>query len=356
MRRIELSGSFEAMGEAFGEATRAEIDALYTRRVANALGQALTYGGRMATEADLLGLAARCLPVCERFHPAGAAELRGIARGANRTPEEILAMQGLTDLRDTLAWGGDLESTGGCTSCIVQRDAAADGRVRLAQTWDLATDNMPFVVAVHRRPVEGPETWSVTTVGCLSLMGMNAYGVAIGTTNLRTTDAGVGVPYLSVIQRALETTSAREAADWIAHAPRAAAHSYSAVDARGAAFSIECATRTAHVVEVQEGAHVHCNHCQHEAHQAIEAPTPKESSRARQRRMEELLARRDGSIDAEYLKLCFADSANGKLAICRDDFDGISTNAAVVMTPEVPELWACHGLPSRNPWVELMVV
>ncbi len=354
MRSIELAGGFQQMGEAFGEATRDEIAELYARRVANALGQALRYGGRRASEDDLLALAARCLAVCERFHPEGAAELRGIARGAMQSAERILAMNGLTDLRDTLAWGGDLESAGGCTSCIVQRDASADGRVRLAQSWDLATDNLPFVLAVHRRPERGPETWSVTTVGCLSLMGMNAHGVAVGTTNLRTTDAGVGVPYLSVIHRALEATSAREAADRIARAPRAAAHSYSVVDRRGDAFAIECATRTAHVALVQEGAHVQCNHCQVEAHVAIEADTPRESSCARQQRMQELLAQRDGEIDSEFLRRCFADSANGKLAICRDDFDGISTNAAVVMTPEAPEFWACHGVPSRSSWRNLL--
>ena len=47
---------------------------------------------------------------------------------------------------------------------------------------------------------------------------------------------------------------------------------------------------------------------------------------------------------------CLADQANGKLAICRDDFDGISTNAALLVSPEGPYLSACQGLPSAAPW------
>jgi hypothetical protein len=69
--------------------------------------------------------------------------------------------------------------------------------------------------------------------------------------------------------------------------------------------------------------------------------------------MQELL-REAPRIDGRFLEGCLADGANGALAICRDDFDGISTNAALVVCPEGPSLRACHGLPSRGGWVELL--
>ncbi len=346
MRFIELAGTPVAMGEAFGEACREPIARLYALRLENALRQATQYGGRVISEAELLRLAGACLAACERFDARGSDELRGIARGAGLSAERVLAMQGLTDLRDGLAWG-DLSEAGaeGCTALIAQRDACVDGRARLAQSWDLASDNAPFVVAVHRRPQGALETWSVTTVGCLSLMGVNAAGLALGTTNLRTRDSGVGVPYLSLIHRALEEREAESAARVIAAAPRAGAHCYLALDAAGEARVLECTGRLSHTFRIRGGTHVHTNHCQVPAHAALEADTPRRSSEARLARMRALVAERHGAIEGAWLRSCFADAAGGALAICRRDFDGISTNAAVVITPELGELWACAGVP-----------
>jgi isopenicillin-N N-acyltransferase-like protein len=346
MRWIELAGTPAAMGEAFGEAFREPIAALYALRLENALRQATQFGGRPASEALLLRLAGACLTACEGYDARGSEELRGIARGSGQSPERVLAMQGLTDLRDGLAWG-DLSELGadGCTAVLAQRDACVDGRPRMAQSWDLASDNAPFVVAVHRRPANALETWSVTTVGCLSLMGVNAAGLALGTTNLRTRDAGVGVPYLSLIHRALAERDAETAVRGIAAAPRAGAHSYLALDAAGEARVVECTGRLSQIFRVRAGTHVHTNHCQVPAHAALEADTPRRSSEARLARMRALVAERHGAIDGAWLRGCFADAAGGALAICRRDFDGISTNAAVVITPELGELWACAGVP-----------
>jgi isopenicillin-N N-acyltransferase-like protein len=349
LRLLRFEGTPERMGEAYGESCREAIAALYALRLENALDQALRYGKRPAQESDLLALAAACLEVSAVFHPAGAAELRGIARGAGLLPAQVLAMNGLTDLRDALAWGAPPESAAGCTAFIVQRDHTADGQLWAGQTWDLGSENLPHVVAVERHPEDAPETRCVTTVGCLSLMGMNSEGVAIGTTNLRTIDARVGVPYLSVIHAALEERSAEEAADRILRAPRAGGHSYSVIDRQGRAYAIECTARRGRRIALRGGFHVHTNHCQLPEHQELEAALPFASSEARLERMRELL--RDGDqIDQAYLESCLADDANGKLAICRDDFDGISTNAALLVSPEGPLLTACKGLPSTAPW------
>ena len=353
MRIVHLAGTPGRMGEAFGEGCRQAIAELYALRLENALAQALRYGGRSIGEAELLALAGACLEASARFDPEGTEELRGIAHGAGLSAERVLAMNGLTDLRDALAWGGPpLEAAGGCTAFVVQRDRSADGRLWAGQTWDLGSDNQPYVVAVHRTPARGPETWCVTTVGCLSLMGMNEHGVAIGTTNLRTTDARPGVPYLSVIHRALAECSAAAAAALIARAPRAGGHAYTVVDRAGDAFAVECTARHARTFALRGGFHVHTNHCQVAEHQALEADIPFASSRTRLARMQELL-RGAERIDGPFLETCLADRANGTLAICRDDFDGISTNAALVACPEGRRLRVCHGLPSRGGWTDL---
>ncbi len=355
MKVLELSGTATQMGEAFGEACRDQIAELYAIRLRNALAQAKSYGGRDASETDLLALSERCLPLTEAYDAEGFAELCGIARGADLPVARVLALNGLTDFRDALAWSGELDAFGGCTWFVVAADRSATGKVLCGQTWDLGTDNRPFVVALHRRPLAGPESWTVTTAGCLSLMGMNSAGIAIGTSNLRTLDARPGVPYLSLIHRALACRSHDAAVAAITAGPRAGAHAYYVVDGEGRASAIECTALQARVIPVETGVHVHTNHCQIAAHAQIEGDVPRASSEARQRRMSELLrgAGSQGSLTLTELKSFLADSAGGELAICRDDFDGVSTNAAIVMAPASASAHACHGLPSTAEWIDL---
>ncbi len=350
MRYVHLEGTPAEMGEAFGEGFRAEIQELSRLRTANALAQARLYGGRQVDEGALLALAAASLEACAAYHPDGHEELLGIARGAALAPEAALAMGGLTDLRDALAWGGPLEALGGCTAFLVPEARAADGRLRLGQTWDLGTDNQPFVVAVHRRPRRGPATWCVTTVGCLSLMGINEHGLAVGTTNLRTVDARPGVPYLQLIHKALGARELGEALRCLETAPRAGAHSYLLADAHGKAAVLESTATRSHLRVLTRDCEVQTNHCQARELAALEGATPRASSEARLGRMRGLLAGR-GLLDDGALRACLSDRQGGALAINRDDVDGISTNAAVLATPVARCLQACQGAPDRGRWL-----
>jgi isopenicillin-N N-acyltransferase-like protein len=350
MRTYSFSGTPRALGQAFGEACRAEIATLYDLRVRNALEQALRFGGQRATEADLLALAERSIGLTRAFDPAGWDELTGIAEGANLPVVQVLAMNGLTDFRDGLAWPESSQADG-CTSIMVHGAATAHGRVLAGQTWDLATDNLPHVIAVHRRPAEGPETWTLTTDGCLSLIGLNDAGIAVGTTNIRTMDARAGVNYLSILHAALACRTFEDAAAAITRAHRAGAHYYWLVDAKGQAAGIECSARRAFRADVTSGFAVHANHALHPEVRAIEGNAPGASSLARQTRLEALAAAAVGRLTREDVEGFFADTADGANAICRDDLDGLNTNGVVVVDPAEGLFRLCHGVPTRNPWV-----
>jgi isopenicillin-N N-acyltransferase-like protein len=345
MQSIELSGSSREMGEQFGEAFREEIAELYELRVANAIRDAYRFGGRVVTEQDLLELSAVCYEISDAFDSEGASEQVGIARGSHLSIAQITALGGLTDLRDVLSWAGPLERDGGCTGIIRYRE-----RIELAQTWDLASDNMPYVVYVNRKPSQGPETWSVTTVGCLSLIGMNEYGTALGTTNLRTTDARPGVPYLNVIHRSLRESTAHAASEVVKRAPRAAAHSFLIADS-STGMVVECSATEYDVRYVYHAtpALVQTNHCLTPAHQEIESTAPNDSSHARFARASELVQEAD-------LRDILADVQNEELAICRHDFEGISTNAAVIMCPSKATMSIVHGPPDENLWADMEIV
>jgi len=353
MRILSFAGAPAAIGEAFGEQCRAEIAELYAARLRNAIGQAKQHGGRDVGEPAVLEVARACLAPTRDHHPDGFAELEGIARGAGLSIEQIVAMNGLTDIRDVLAWAGELEAFGGCTAFVVAGDFTANGKLVCGQTWDLATDNMPHVLTVHRRPSEGPETWSLTTVGCLSLIGLNDHGIACGTTNIRTTDARPGVTYLSLIHKALSATTLTEASAAITDAHRAGAHFYYLADGGGRGLGLECSPTRVERVEVKNGAYVHTNHCLSPELQAVEGNTPSDSSHARQDRLEALIAADCDTADLDAAKRWLADRENGENAISRTDYAGISSNGAVVMEPESGTIHVGHGPPHLTTWVDL---
>jgi isopenicillin-N N-acyltransferase-like protein len=352
---LAFTGTPRQIGEAFGESCRAQIAELYRRRVDNALAQAKEYGGRTVTEATLLAVSRGCLPASEAYDPDGLVELMGIARGANLSTEQIFAMNALTDLRDVLAFGDMKHWPVGeeCSSFIIAKDKTADGKTLCGQTWDLATDNMPFVVGVHRRPEGRPETWSLTTVGCLSLIGLNAEGMAIGTTNIRTIDSRLGVGYLQIIHKALAAKKLADVERAIVDAPRAGAHYYYAVGEGGAGIAVECTATLAKVTRVDRGYAVHCNHILDEEEKALEASTPMTSSLCRQSRMGELIGGASSPIAAGDAKRFLADHHGGANAICRHDYAGISSNGSIVIEPESRRAWACHGQACTAAWIEL---
>jgi isopenicillin-N N-acyltransferase like protein len=353
MRVLRLKGSHRDMGRQLGSELREQTQSFYAIRLQIAIDQAWKYGGRRVDEAEVLKAARSCLPVTRAYDPKGFEELQGIAEGSGLSMEQVLALNGLTDLRDWLAWGGDEDSLGGCSAFVVQKDATQDGAMICGQTWDLATNNMPYVIGVHRQPDTGPQTWTLTTAGCLSLIGMNEDGLCVGTTNVRVTDAGSGVVYLSIIHKALSAGSHSEAVACVTDARRVSGHFYYIASADGQATALECTGTRVHQTQVEQGVYVHCNHCLIPENAELEGNKPTASSLERTSRLDRLFVDNGTQNNLDSAKTFLANTEGGLTAICRDDTEGVSSNGAVVMSPSRGEIQACHGLPSTAPWVHL---
>jgi isopenicillin-N N-acyltransferase-like protein len=212
--------------------------------------------------------------------------------------------------------------------------------------------DLDFVVAVHRRPTTGPETWSVTVAGALSLTGMSAHGVAVGTTNIKTRRSRVGVGYLSLLHRAIRSGSAAEARELVRSAPRAAAHTYWLADATGA-LELECDPDNVIERRADTAPLARTNHCMADVMRGAEGEPPTASSQKRLARAEQQL--RAGSQDVESLRVLMRDRSDGVDSINRytEDAQGTTTNACLIAVPATRELWACRGPADRGAWVRL---
>ncbi len=367
LRTIVLAGTPAQMGRAHGEALGEDIRAFADQRLRAAKVYLRERGIR--DEAAFVDLGRRCLEQLKLWDRDGWDEHHAVAAGAGIAADLLYTACNLTDLRDVITLPDDRQSVvghgrkphaprhappaeaEGCSAMLVTGAASASGEVIAGQTWDLNPPDLDFVVAFDRQPAAGPRAFTVTCAGCPSLIGLNEHGVALGTTNIKVRGARVGIPYLSLLHRALRARTREEAAAVISGADRAAAHTYWIADAAGA-LDLEC-TADRSVRRDADGALFRTNHCLVGDHQRLEGEPPSASSLAR-------LARVDGALNAqphsvETIKRLMADRSDGVDSVNRfaEDNQGTSTNACVIAVPARRELHACRGSADRGEWIRL---
>jgi len=364
MRLITLDGTPYEMGRQHGELLREEIHALAEERLRLSLRDVPG-----ASREEALALAGRCLEAHREYAPAVGEEFQGIAEGADISLERLLIGNGYTDFKDVLA-KERLETTSnpgsappnpgsaplnpvahGCSTFLVRREGSASGRTLVGQTWDMHGTAEPFVVAFHRRPRNGPETLTVTTAGCLSLIGVNEHGLAIGNSNLVPTDARPGVIYLALIHHVLAQRTLAEAQRAILDAPRASGHNYYLADGGGNLCDIET-TATQYALLIPEGpTYAHTNHYHAPSLQALAAPVEASASTfAREKRLAARLAEKAGQLDPPAIQECLADHSDGPNSVCVHGSGGDAgkTCAVAILCPDTRDLWAKAGLPCEG--------
>ena len=345
---IHVRGTAADLGRGQGEQLKPVITEFVAQRLRAAKVYLFERGIR--DQATFLNLGRQCLETLKSWDFDGWVEHMALAEAAGVDAVDLYTTGNMTDIRDILVLGAMSADAEGCTTALIPGSQTTTGVVIAAQTWDLNPTDLDFVVAVYRQPRHGPDTWSVTCAGCPSLMGMNSYGVAVGTTNIKTYGSRIGIPYLSLLHRAIRCTTRAEALNSIITAPRAGAHTYWSADAAGV-DDIECSATT-HVFRRGDQPLIRTNHCQSEAHIAIEGEPATASSQARLQRARSWVSAQQ---DVASLKALFADRSDGVHSINRrpEDAQGTATNACMVAIPAQKALHVCRGPSDRGQWVEL---
>lgn len=346
---FKVAGTPHEMGYQYGNQFRDMIHAFSEDRIT----AAETYLEERGFDgiAPLFGAGSACFERVRTFDPAGHAEHLGIAEGANIDPVQLFTTANMTDVRDILILPDDVETIEdeGCTAALVPPAMTREGASLQGQTWDLNGPDVDYVIALHRVPDDGPETWTVTCAGCQTLMGMNEHGIAVGTTNLKTKGARIGIPYLSVLHLALNQKTLGFCSAVLERAPVAGSHSYWAGDKERAVEWERTPTR-ADCRTTEDGPIVRTNHCLIDANVLLETDLSP-STHQRYKRMKTILDQsNDHTIDS--FKQSFADRSDGRLSINRylEDQSGAATNAAIVCDPANLKFWACRGQADKGEW------
>lgn len=340
MRTFELPGGGpREQGRAHGEMFRGEIGSLAEIR--------LYLSGQMSggTRQAVLHSARQHLPVLERYDPALAEELVGIAEGAALDPALVLVLNHYTDLRDLELGGEHRGATSDGCSAVYARTLS--GAVT-GQTWDMHATSVPYVVMLRVPAHEArPAAWIMSLTGCLGIAGMNARGLALCVNNLSSSDARVGVVWSALVRRALAQSTAAAARDLMLEAPFGSGRHFLLVD-REEAYGIEASgTRRAVVFSGEVRDYVHTNHCLDPVIAACTVVVAGATTFDRYRFLRDALDRAPIESAAQLWTLLGSTEGYPR-SVCSNQATpenphGAATCAGLVMTPATGEILACTG-------------
>jgi len=350
---IELTGTPEEMARQHAEACYDSARAMIRARCDLGLKRGRGWDEGLTVE-RCLQVAAEHLPAHEKYSPAVYAEFIALAEALDVGANELLIGNGYTDYIDVLR--GELSGEG-CTSFIATGDATADGLTYVGQTWDMNTFAEQHMRVFRRVPADGPAWVTLTTAGCLSLIGLSERQIAVGNTNLAPTDARPGVMYLALIHEALRSPDYATARAAIAWAPRASGHYYHVAAVSGSATGIETTATKHTALPMPGGLLVHANHYHDEALGELSREAPGVNSLAREEALDGYLRERVGELTLEDL-IEGLRLQEGEHPVCRppaDDPDEVTTCAAAIMCPQRRKMWVATGNPATTEFEEVGV-
>lgn len=352
MEIIELTGSPEEMAAGHADACYDSAREMIRARCDLALRRGREKLADLTME-RCLEVAAEHIPPMKEYSPAVHAEFMALSEALDVGADELLIGNGYTDYIDVLR--GELE--GECTSFVATGAATADGLTYVGQTWDMNAFAEQHMRVFRRTPDEGPSSVTLTTSGCLSLIGLNDRQIAVGNTNLAPIDARPGVMYLAMIHEALRAPDYATARRAIVWAERASGHYYYVASVSGSATGIETTATRETALPQPDGLLVHANHYHDPDLLELSASEPADNSIAREAMLDGYLRERAGKLTLEHF-MAGLRLQEGEHPVCRppvEDPEAGTTCAAAIICPQLRKMWVAPGNPATTEFEEITV-
>lgn len=307
------------------------------------------YRDRLAAAPQPLELAdggALALEAIEGFRPVAAAEIRGIAEGAQVPVEHVAGINARTEL---LA----IADPGGAAECSTIVSAPEGGPVRGAQTWDWYTAMRDGWLLWTIPLAGGRQVSTMTEYGIVGKIGVNDAGLGVLFSILhheRDGQGGVGVPVhvlaRAVLEDAVDVGTALELA---AQAEVTASSTLTLLDPTSAA-SAELFPGGRGVVRPESGWLVRSNHfLSAEGAPGCRDHTRGSGSRVRHAALREAVHDAVSASDAGLVGALAGHDPNGPLCAHSGPGTAEGTLATVVVDTAAPSIAVWRGWPCATP-------
>jgi len=320
---IDTAGSPFERGRAHGRQARARVE----RSLAN---YARLFEASGIGWAGARRLAAGYRAPVEALDPGLYEEIRGIADGAGRGVDEILALNARTEIlpptfpeRPSGAWlvarlaKADF---GECTALAVQPASSRTGGTLLAQNWDWLGEQREALVVLRGRREDGSAYLTLTEAGMLAKIGLNDRGFGVCLNILRSEDDGSapGVPVHVLLRALLDCADVPAAVARVSSLRFGASSNILCADEAGGRAALELSPGGAHVLRGTGVALCHTNHfLAPQAQKTARQLPPSLSSVPRLVRIEALVGQAKGRIGVEEVQAMLRDESDGLQSISR---------------------------------------
>ncbi|UCF91739.1 MAG: hypothetical protein JSW39_26280 [Desulfobacterales bacterium] len=322
------------------------------------------YRGMFQTKSNLdwdasLAKAREFIPFMQAYDAEIMEEMEGIARGAERSLEEILALNVRSELLFLLTAQGD-PAPPGCTSLAVRPGPAGAGPMLLAQNWDWYPAVRDLCVMLQIQPQGRPDIIQVVEAGLIAKTGFNSAGIGLCTNALVSAGWRVGVPFHAILRRILSAATMAEAIGAVTQPPRASSGSYLIGHAEGEAICIEAAPRALNYIFPAQGIITHSNHYK-VYHPQINDLVPSlwPDSIMRDHRAAKMLAAGPRPIGVRRIKQVLRDHFDRPYSICAHPDaahpleERCHTNFSIIMDLTAQTLYLAPGPPCAREYVRI---
>jgi isopenicillin-N N-acyltransferase-like protein len=300
--------------------------------------------------ADVMANIGPYLRITEDAAPDVIAELRGMAEGSDVPFETLFVLNAGAELTQSL---GRFE----CTVAGITASGTADGHVLLAHNEDATAGWGDLAYVIRAQPDAAPAFVAFTYAGLLLHQGVNAAGLGSVGNALYARDARPGIPKLLQYRRAMTQCTIEGAIRMVTDCRRAYGNNHLFATADGDLYDIEVSGSRWAMRSGGNGFLAHANHFTLPGMTDLDKDEDLLNSRLRQTRIETLVERDWGDIDACGLRRLMADHANFPRSVCKhhapeSELD-YGTIGSVVIDVTECALWACAGNPCRGEWREV---
>jgi isopenicillin-N N-acyltransferase-like protein len=353
MPLIEIAGPPRERGRQYGEQARETIErsiAWYSEQFTATAS--LQWG-------DILDNARRWEPLVEAYLPESLEEMQGIAEGANRSYEEILALNGRGELSSGNPFLDDAAE--GCSSYSILPEAAGDGHAYCGQNWDWRSAILDKIVMLRIEQPGLPTVVMQVEAGQVGRQGANSAGIGLNANGLGARfGKALGMPQPYIRRRILNSWDMNEALEAVFRSRQALCTNLLLSHRDGFAIDLETTPGRHGWGYPQDGVLVHTNHFRYFLPKQIEGTyryfSPDSLYRAE--RIERVLARTREAATGEEMRALIREALSDHFgrpdSVCNPPnpsdpwFDQNETVASSIVDLTVGEYWIAHGNPCEH--------
>lgn len=300
--------------------------------------------------AAVIGNIGPYLRITEEVAPDVIAELRGMAAGAEVPFETLFVLNAAAELVQAV---GRVE----CTVVGISSAGTSNGHVLLAHNEDATAGWGDLTYVIKASPDGGPAFAAFTYAGLLLHQGVNDAGLGSVGNALYARDARPGIPKLLLYRRAIAKRTIEEAIRTVTDPRRAYGNNHLFATADGDLYDVEVSGSRWAMRGGGNGFMAHANHFTLPEMTDLDRDEDLLNSRLRQARVETLVEREWGQLDACTLRTLMSDHANYPKSVCKhhapeSELDYGTIGSVVIDVTEL-KLWACSGNPCRGEWREV---